>query len=66
MGPSRFPQKTTKGRGQSSGRRSPTQGRRGREERTRPTAHGKGDREIQTEREEKKEKRVISRPGGHP
>lgn len=62
---SRFPRKTTESRvtGRSSGRRSQV----GTAEDDEP--HGpqeRGDREIQTDREEKKEKRVISRPGCHP
>lgn len=46
--------------------RNPTVGRQGEQKRMSPMAHRKGDRESQTEREEKKEKCVISRPGGHP
>lgn len=41
--PSRFPRKTTEGRGQSSRWRSPTRARRGQQERTSPTAHRKGE-----------------------
>jgi hypothetical protein len=40
-------------------------GQAGQQERTSPMAHRKEDREIQTGREEKKEKCVISRPRGH-
>lgn len=54
-------------RGRSNWKRSPTRARQGQQERTSPRGpRERGDREIQTEREKRKEKRVISRPGCHP
>lgn len=65
--PSRFPRKTTEGRGRSSGGEEPDTGQGGTAGEDEPRGpQGRGDREIQTEREKKKEKRVISRPGRHP
>lgn len=62
------PREITEGRvrGRSSRRRSPTRAGRGQQERMSPMAHRKGGGQGDPDREEKKEKRVISRPGCHP
>lgn len=60
--PSRFPGKITEDRDQRSevrGQRNPTGGRQGQQKRMSPMAHGKGDREIQTEREKKKRRNAL-------
>lgn len=68
--PSRFPRKTIEGRSQrlkqweDMGPDMGPVGTVGEDEPQGPQE--RGDREIQTEREKKKEKRVISRPGCHP
>lgn len=67
--PSRFPRKTTEGRGQRSEKwaEAPDTGQAGTAGEDEPRGpRERGDGEIQTEREKKKEKRVISGPGRHP
>lgn len=57
--PSRFPRKTTEGRGRSSGGRSPTRARGGQQEKTSPAAHREGETGRSRQREKRKRRNAL-------